>query len=166
MAFWRLYYHLVWATKERLPFLQPEIEPRLYKYMTNRARGLGVKVWAANGWVDHVHFIVSIPPKLSLADFVQEIKGSSSHFLNHSCELPRTFAWQRGYGVFSLGESQKPYAIQYVEMQKEHHLQQTTNSWLEHTVETDAGPDETPIETEHKLQEAPALYLTGGGNPF
>jgi REP element-mobilizing transposase RayT len=82
MAFWRLYYHLVWGTKNRQPLITPVIETHLYSYLVHKASELGVFVYQINGWLDHVHLVVAIPPKLSIADVVKNLKGASSHFIN------------------------------------------------------------------------------------
>ncbi|WP_371933996.1 IS200/IS605 family transposase [Chroococcidiopsis sp. CCNUC1] len=132
MALWRLYYHLVWATKERQSFIAPDIEPKLYSYLIGKADSLGSIIHAIGGIENHIHLVASIPPSLSIANFVKNLKGSSAHHLNHS--LPNsshTFAWQRGYGVFSLGGKQLTQAVDYVSNQKAHHLQRTTIASLE-----------------------------------
>ncbi len=141
MPFWRLYYHLVWATKNREHFITPEIENRLYAYIISKAAELGVFVYAISGWFDHIHLVVSIPPKHAVAYVVKRLKGASAHDLNHAGGLDFQFAWQRGYGALSLGERQKPIAVTYVETQKQHHSEQTMIAWLEHCVEYDEGPD-------------------------
>lgn len=138
MAFWRLYYHLVWATKERYPLIIPAVETQLYGYIKGKADHLGCMVHAINGIEDHIHLVVSIPPKLSIADFVGKIKGSSSYHLNHLPEQPLSlFAWQRGYGALSLGGKQLEDAVSYVQRQKEHHARQTTIAALERTDDED-----------------------------
>ena len=142
MPFWRTYYHLVWATKNRTEIIDANTENVLYPYLHGECRELGVRVYAANGWVDHVHLVTSIPPKLAVAVVVKNLKGASSHYLNHTVRLPDHFAWQRGYGVFTLGQSQLARAIAYVRKQKEHHRQQTTNAWLERVDAFDEGPPE------------------------
>jgi REP element-mobilizing transposase RayT len=141
MALWRLYYHLVWATKERQPFITATIEQELYGYIIGKATTLGCITHAIGGIEDHVHGVVSIPPKLAIADFIQQIKGSSAHHLNHGEFSSRAkFGWQRGYGVFSLGSKQLQEAVAYVVNQKTHHQQGTTISTLERYNEEDDGP--------------------------
>ena len=141
MALWRLYYHLVWATKERHPLITPNIEPELYGYIIGKADALGCITHAVGGIEDHLHLVSSIPPKLSIADFVQHIKGSSAYHLNHGdFSSTEKFKWQRGYGVFSLGSKKLPEAITYVVNQKEHHGQDTTIPALEQCLEEDDGP--------------------------
>jgi putative transposase len=95
MAFWRLYYHLVWTTKNREPLIQAAIEKRLYGYIVNKAAELEVYIYAINGWYDHIHLVVAIPPKHAVSEVVKRLKGASSHDLNHSYDLDRQFAWQR-----------------------------------------------------------------------
>jgi REP element-mobilizing transposase RayT len=120
--------------------IRPEIEPRLYGYLVNKAHELGVRVYAINGWTEHVHLVASIPPKHAVAYVVKRLKGASAFDLNQSDKLAEQVNWQRGYGVLTVGEKQRPFAEAYVRQQKEHHHQQTTNSWLERMDEFDEGP--------------------------
>lgn len=141
MAFWRLYYHLVWATKERHPLITADIEHGLYGYMIGKADTLGCIIHAIGGTNNHIHLVTSIPPKLSIADFVKGIKGSSAHHLNQILvRSGSTFGWQRGYGVFSLGKSQLDQAVTYVRNQKEHHQQGNVIVALESDNVEDDGP--------------------------
>ncbi len=167
MTFWRSYAHLVWATKNREPLIRPEIEARLYAYMVGKAAELGCYVHAVNGVSDHVHLIISIPPKHSVAWIVKNLKGGSSHFVTHELNLgTAAFAWQRGYGYLSLGESQCERAVIYVENQKEHHHAGTTNSWLEKTDDEVDGNDEDPSAAKPTLRESRAEYLVFDEFPF
>ena len=110
MPFWRLYYHLVWGTKHREPLIVPHIESQLYSYLAHKAGELGIYIYQVNGWLDHVHLILAIPPKLSISDAVKNLKGASSRFINDRQLLDDHFKWQRGYGILSLGEKQRPFA--------------------------------------------------------
>lgn len=132
MNLWRLYYHLVWATKKRQPLITANKETELYRYIIGKADALGSIIHGIGGIENHIHIVASIPPSLSIADFVKNVKGSSAHFLNHT--FPNSgpaFSWQRGYGVFSLGGKQLTQAVEYVKHQKTHHLQGTTVASLE-----------------------------------
>jgi REP element-mobilizing transposase RayT len=169
MPFWRTYYHLVWATHERLPLIQPNVEKRLYAYTVAKSAEIGVYVYAINGWHDHLHLVAAIPPKISISEVVKTLKGSSSHDLNQSDAFNGNFGWQRGYGVFSLGEKQKSIAEKYVNEQKQHHQSQTINEWLERCNEEDEGPHETGLSMEHVppiLREQRARYMELGETPF
>lgn len=141
MALWRLYYHLVWATKERRPLLIPEIEETVYGYIIGKSDALGAIVHAIGGVEDHMHVVVSIPPKLAIADYVKSVKGSSAHHVNHGPFRNRvTLRWQGGYGVFSMGSKQVTDAIGYVRNQKEHHRRGTLIDMLERIEDDDNGP--------------------------
>ncbi|MGA9381149.1 MAG: IS200/IS605 family transposase [Phormidium sp.] len=140
MSLWRLYYHLVWATKERQSLITPKREPDLYNYIVGKADSHRCIVHAIGGTENHIHLIVSIPPNFAIADFVQNIKGSSSHQMNQLLiSSEGKFAWQLGYGVFSLGRKQLNDAIAYVKNQKQHHLQGPIIASLERETEEDDG---------------------------
>ncbi len=70
MALWRLYYHLVWTTKNREPLIDHKREAKLYPYILGKADYLNCIIHAINGTENHLHVIASIPPKLSIAEFV------------------------------------------------------------------------------------------------
>ncbi len=118
MPFTRLFYHLIWTTKNRLPLISPRIEESLYSYLTYKAGELGCRVLAINGLEDHVHLVIEIPPKAAVATVVRRLKGASSH------EFADLF-WQRGYGALTVGEENLAVALEYVRRQKEHHSLQT-----------------------------------------
>lgn len=161
MPFWRTYYHLVWATKKRAHLITPELEPRLYGYLVSKAREIGVHVYALDGWYDHIHMIVSIPPKLAVAEVVKRLKGASAYDLNHGDRQANWFGWQRGYGVLTIGQQQRASAEEYVRRQKEHHRQQTANRWLERIDQFDDGPEDTGLESATlppMVQEKQAAY--------
>jgi putative transposase len=167
MPFWRLYYHLVWSTKNREPLIQPQVEHRLFGYLREKANQMGCEVYAINGWHDHVHVLVSIPPKHSVSDVVKNLKGASAFHINHDVPGPQDgwFGWQRGYGVFSLGERQIAVAEEYVARQKEHHSENTWNPWLERWSEEDEGPGgEQGTHTAHSqtVRERGEVYAAEG----
>ncbi len=143
MALWRLYYHLVWATKKRFPLISADIEANLHSYIIGKSDALGCITHAIGGIEDHVHLVVSIPPKLSIAEFLGHIKGSSSHHINRETEnRQKTFAWQKGYGVFSLGAKQLRKATDYVIHQRQHHLEGSIIPSLEKIEEEEDDPPE------------------------
>ncbi len=169
MSFWRLYYHLIWATRNREHLIQPETEDRLHAYLVRKAAELDVYVYAINGWYDHVHLLVAVPPKHAVADVVKRLKGSSSHYLNHNGGLAYQFSWQRGYGALTLGERQRPKAEAYIQDQKEHHAQHTANAWLEHCPEFDEGPVDAGIALAGipaSLREKRLIYDAWGEPPL
>lgn len=149
MALWRLYYHFVWSTSDRRDLITLEMEPDLYGFIIGKAVALGAIVHAIDGTTNHSHMIASVPPSMALSEFVKEIKGSSSHHINHgTIKYPLTFSWQGGYGVFSLSGKQLDDAIAYVLHQKEHHAQGTLIPALEH---------------EERDEDRPQLWRDGEG---
>lgn len=133
MPFCKLYYHLVWATKGREPLLFDEIETTIHGYLRVKAIGLGGFVYAVNRGFEHVHMVVSIPPAISVAEFVGKVKGASSAQTNKNKLMNRHFNWQEEYGAFTFDQKRLPKFITYVERQKEHHRLNTTIPVLERT---------------------------------
>ena len=141
MAFWRIYYHLVWATKGRQNLITLQRETSLYKYIVGKADSLDCIIHAIGGTENHIHLVASIPPNLAISDFVKKIKGSSAHQFN--IESPpdvEKFSWQGGYGIFSLGSKQLNEAVAYVNNQKQHHSQGTAIASLEKDKSEDDAP--------------------------
>ena len=132
MSFWRTYYHLIWSTSSRQPLITPDREQELYGYIIGKSDAISCIVHAINGMEDHLHIVASIPPKISVSDFVKQIKGSSAYHMNHiHSSLKLSFAWQEGYGVFTLGSKQLEIAKTYVANQKIHHAEKTIIKALE-----------------------------------
>ena len=169
MAFWRNYAHLVWATKNRQPFITDVIEAQLFAQMVHSVSEIGCYVYAINGTEDHVHVVLTCPPKHSIASVTKLLKGASAHFVNHILRPPAYhFEWQRGYGCLSLGQSQIATAVAYVQQQKEHHATQTTNRWLERCSELEEGPalDDKGLPASRSLREDAVEYDSWGQFPF
>jgi REP element-mobilizing transposase RayT len=133
MPYWQLFYHAVWATQYREPVLGAEVEPFAHDLIRDKAKELGAVVHALNGMEDHVHLVISIPPKLAPAFFIGQVKGASSTRLNQSRRLGRPFFWQDEYAVFSLDAKRLPHHVAYVDNQKLHHARATTIPALERT---------------------------------
>jgi len=113
--------HYVFSTKERFPFIDQELESRLWPYIGGIARENGMKALTVGGTPDHVHVLLSIPATLSLAKAIQLLKGGSSKWIHDQIPRYRKFAWQDGYGAFSVGASQLKTVSRYIANQKQHH---------------------------------------------
>jgi putative transposase len=135
LPYWQLFYHAVWATRNRERLLVPEAEPLAHRLIREKAVALGGVVHALNGMEDHVHLVVSIPPKLAPAFFIGQVKGASSNRLGQSRRLDCPFSWQDEYAVFSLDAKRLPYHVAYVDNQKLHHARDTVLPALERTGE-------------------------------
>jgi REP element-mobilizing transposase RayT len=101
-----LNYHLVFSTKNREPWLIESVCERLWPYLAGIARENGMKALEICGVTDHVHILVSVPASMALSKAVQLIKGGSSHWIKESFSNMAGFAWQDGYGAFTVSESQ------------------------------------------------------------
>jgi len=113
--------HLVFATKLRTPWLQPEIERRLFAYCATVAHSEGGRVLCMNGMPDHVHLLLSLKPTVAPSNFVRAIKANSSRFIHETFQGHQSFAWQGGYALFSVSESVSPKVRAYIENQKTRH---------------------------------------------
>jgi len=131
MTYWRLHYHLIWGTQDRQPVLASEREKLFYGVLYNKAGELGLKIHAAGNVEDHVHVVVSIPPKLAVADCVRHLKGASAFAINHMAGGDGQFKWQGGYGALSVGDRSLEIVKEYAARQKEHHRGNTLISLYE-----------------------------------
>jgi REP element-mobilizing transposase RayT len=92
-----------------------------YGVLYNKGEELGLKFHAAGNVEDHVHVVVSIPPKLAVADCARHLKGASAHAINHMAGSDGKFKWQGGYGVLTIGERSLETVVEYAAKQKERH---------------------------------------------
>lgn len=102
MPYCQLFYHLVWSTKNRQPILTPDAEPIVHNFLRAKAIGLGATVFALNGIEDHVHLVVSIPPKIAVSKFVGQVKAVAATKFNKSTLGNHPLFWQNEYAAFSL----------------------------------------------------------------
>ena len=121
----QLYYHFVFSTKNRKPYLQPETREAMFKYLGGTIRGLNGVPIRVGGWVDHVHLLVKLKTSHCIADFMQKVKSNSSKHFNTASGLIEKFGWQDGYGVFTVGPSNRDIVIRYIENQVRHHADKT-----------------------------------------
>jgi putative transposase len=130
MPYWRLFYHVVWGTKNRLALIDPAWEKDLYGYLWGKATALECIPHAMGGMPDHIHVVISIPLKLSVATLIGQLKGASSHYINKEY-ADGSFLWQAEYGVFSFSEKSLSAIVDYVNNQKKHHADNTLNITME-----------------------------------
>ena len=108
--------HCVFSTKGRTDLIRdPE---RTWQYISGIARTKKIPLLAIGGTTNHVHLLLAVPPAMALAKLLQDLKGNSSEWLN---ETSHGFAWQSGYGAFSVSESRRQAVIDYIGGQEEHH---------------------------------------------
>ena len=120
-----LYIHVVFSTKERQAMIGPELQNRLWAYMGGIARENQMKALSIGGTQDHIHVLLSLPATLPIAKAVQLIKGGSSKWIHDTYANLQEFAWQEGYGAFSVNVSLLEDTVHYIENQAEHHKRKT-----------------------------------------
>lgn len=113
--------HIVFSTKNRADLIAPEIENELFGYIHGIIENNGSKLIIANGTANHIHLLVSLPKKIDVPELIGDIKRDSSSWIKKQDISFRNFYWQKGYGAFSIGQSQVPTVVNYIERQKEHH---------------------------------------------
>src|SRR5207249_762317 len=105
-------------------FITPDIEPRLYGYISSIIEKHGARMIIAGGTSDHIHLLVSIG-RNDIGELIGDIKRSTSAWIKKQDKRFSKFYWQRGYGAFSIGQSQVPAVSRYILNQKQHHKQLT-----------------------------------------
>ena len=137
----RILVHFVWATTQRVPWITMEHEPRLHAYIAGICDKLGCPAVAVGGTSDHLHLLVHFNHGITVANFMNRIKGASSHFAKTTLQIS-DFEWQRGYAAFGVSARDKALVSNYVRHQRVHHM--TDDLWPSAEVTEDA---EVPKDT-------------------
>ena len=119
-TYFKLHYHIVFATKRRVACLEKAWRDQLWEYMGGTIKGLGGIPHGVGGYNDHVHLLVDLKPTQLLPEIVRELKKASTEWIRSHHGL-RSFQWQEGYGVFSVGWREKEGVKDYIANQEEHH---------------------------------------------
>lgn len=106
--------HAIFSTKDRKPSLDRDLRPRMHAYLGGIVREIGGVAIRVNGTTDHIHMLLRVPPIIAVADMIRDVKSSSSKWAGR-------FAWQTGYGAFSVSESSASRVIRYIDEQESHH---------------------------------------------
>ncbi|MBL1217894.1 MAG: IS200/IS605 family transposase [Planctomycetes bacterium] len=144
-AYTQNFYHAVFSTRKRLSCITPDIEQRLYPFIAGIVRDLqGCCLIAINGMPDHVHILVRYRANLSHSDLIRHVKGRSSKWIHETFPELAHFAWQEGYGGFTVSKSAVPAVETYIANQKEHHQRMDFKSEFlallkKHGIEFDAN---------------------------
>ena len=130
--------HVTWHVKESLPIIIETIEPRLHHYLRNYAlQTKGLIFHEFGGTETHIHIAVTIPPTLTISEWIGRLKGASSHYVNHELANRKVLDWQTGYGVVTFGTKDLHWVLDYIRNQKEHHRRGTTVERLERITHDD-----------------------------
>ncbi len=131
--------HIVWHTKNSSPLLTPTVELLAYRALRKRLVDTpGAYVHEIGGIETHVHLAVSVPPTLTLSDWIGQLKGGTSHDVNQQSEShDKVLQWQVGYGIVSFGTKGLPWVVAYIKNQRQHHAKNTTVDRLERITQVD-----------------------------
>jgi len=117
--------HVVFSTKSRRRIITADIRPRLHEYLSGVARkefGPAIRI---GGTADHLHGLLSLSTDVSVAEAMRKWKSPSSGWVHKTFAGKESFAWQTGYGAFSVSESNAASVIRYIDRQEEHHRNRT-----------------------------------------
>lgn len=120
-SYCNLLYHIVFATKGREPWLTVASRPRVHQYLGGAIRDERGIAMIVNGTGDHVHILAKLRQDKAISKLVGELKANSSGWISRTFEGATGFAWQEGYGAFTVSESQLSKVHGYIERQEEHH---------------------------------------------
>ena len=113
--------HLVFSTKDRFPFIGEPIRKGLHAFLAGVARAAGCECLRVGGVADHVHLAVRLSRTITVAQLIEDLKTSSSKWIKEQSAKLGAFAWQRGYGAFSVGPGDRLALLDYIDNQSEHH---------------------------------------------
>ena len=121
MSFVKIWVHLVFATKNRKPYLKKEIRNDIYKHISENCKDKEIFLKAVNGHKDHIHCLISLGKDQTIAKVSQLIKGESSFWINQNNLTAEKFSWQDDYFAVSISESQVETIVNYIKNQETHH---------------------------------------------
>lgn len=121
----QIHIQFVFAVKFRNGLINPLFKGELYQYISGILKQHNHKLLAINGMPDHLHIFIGMRPTQSISDLMQDIKGSSSKWINEKKFLKIKFEWQEGYGAFSYSKSHVDTVIKYIKNQEEHHKKES-----------------------------------------
>lgn len=137
-------YHFVWSTWNRAPFLTPAVDPLVRDCIRAKCVELGAVPLALGGVEDHLHLLVGAPATLAPAALIGPVKGAAAHRANLLPELPFSFRWQGGYGVFSVSRWDEDRVVAYIRNQRQHHSDHTVDTTLEITTDEPSPEGRSP----------------------
>ena len=126
MSFAKVYIHLIWSTKNRLPHLESKgLRSKVWNHIHENGKAKGIFIDHANGFTDHCHCLISLGRNQTIQKTVQLIKGESSFWINKNSMTKQKFEWQNEYFAVSVSPSKLEEARKYIRNQEEHHRKKT-----------------------------------------
>ena len=143
MSFTKSVYHIVFATKHRQSTIPIDVERILYKVLYDLMKKYGAYVYRIGGMPDHVHILVDIGSKISLTDFVKQLKQESSYLIKRDGRFLSWNGWADGYGAFTYSISEIPTVVEYIANQKTHHKKVSfIDEYRQWLIDMGVSPDE------------------------
>jgi REP element-mobilizing transposase RayT len=130
-----LYYHGIFSTKNRFPWIRLEIEQRVWAYIGGIARKHQMTALQIGGVEDHIHGLIMAPPTIAPCNIAKFLKGESSLWIHDEFPWLNRFAWQDGYAALAVSKSDLPDVVRYIENQREHHRRKTFQEEYLHLLE-------------------------------
>ena len=119
----QILYHIVFRTansERTLPLAQSE---SLYSYIWGIIKNHNTHLYRINGVEDHLHLLIDLPPTVTLANLLRDIKASSSLWLKQNAAFPQFKGWAEGYAALTYAWRDKEMIVDYIKKQREHHKQ-------------------------------------------
>lgn len=114
-----LLFHIVFSTQSHLPLITADIKVELFAYLGGLVKELKGKAIIVNGVADHIHMLILLPPSVSVSDAMRFVKANSSRWVKE--RFGKKFAWQKGFGAFSVSRSAVDAVVKYIQDQEQHH---------------------------------------------
>jgi REP element-mobilizing transposase RayT len=121
----KVYVHLTFSTKERYPFIDVDLQTRLWEYLGGICKGVACSPVQIGGTRDHVHILCLLSKKITQVQLLEEVKKQSSRWVKTLERKYAKFYWQDGYGIFSVNPSEIDVVVNYIRKQEEHHRKRT-----------------------------------------
>ncbi|HEX3101624.1 MAG TPA: IS200/IS605 family transposase [Pyrinomonadaceae bacterium] len=121
MPWIKVWIHFVWSTANHEPWLTDEIRPKVFQHIRENARTKGIYIDLVNGYIDHIHCLISLGSDQTIENVMQLIKGESSFWINQNKLTKTKFAWQKEYFAVSVNPAGLDPVRRYIAKQEEHH---------------------------------------------
>jgi putative transposase len=121
MPYIKIWIHLIWATKNRYPFLNKSIKPKVIAHIRENAKDKKIHLDFINGFDEHIHALISLKADQTIAKVAHLLKGESSHWINEQQLTKTKFGWQDEYMAVSVSISAINRVREYMKNQEEHH---------------------------------------------
>jgi REP-associated tyrosine transposase len=154
MPYIKIWIHAVWTTKNRKQYLKKDIRNNVFEHIKSYADDQRIHIDFINGYVDHVHCLISLYADQSVAEIMQLIKGESSYWINKNKLTDEKFVWQEEYYAASISKTHVKKLRDYIRNQEMHHSSQTLDDEIEeafgHAMKTgEAGVEGDIPELKH-----------------